>query len=93
MELEQSVASFKAKGFGVAALSYDSPAVLKHFADRAKISYPLLSDPRSENIRAFGLLDPNNGPDNRPDYAKENMAYPGYFWIGRDGEPLLLEPR
>src|ERR1051326_3203457 len=66
-------------------MTYDSAAILADFSRTYKIEYPLLSDADSTNIRAFGLLDPDNGPDNRPDYAKENMAYPGYFRIGTDG--------
>ena len=38
---------FKKRGLGVAALSYDSPEVLKDFASRRHITYPLLSDPES----------------------------------------------
>jgi len=69
----------------VAAVTYDSAAILQDFSRQYHIEYPLLSDPKSENIRAFGLLDPDNGPENRPEYAKRDMAYPGYFWIGADG--------
>jgi hypothetical protein len=76
---------FTDHGLTVAAITYDSAAILDDFSRKYKIEYPLLSDADSLNIRAFGLLDPDNGPDNRPDYAKENMAYPGYFWIGTDG--------
>jgi hypothetical protein len=59
---------FEARGLGLAALSYDSVALLKDFAERRRISYPLLSDPDSEIIRRFGLLHP---------------AYPeGHDWHG-----------
>ena len=57
MELEQHSAEFRQKGIGIAALSYDSPAVLKYFSDKRKISYPLLSDPDSKIIRDFGILN------------------------------------
>lgn len=53
------------KGLGLAAVSYDSVAVLKHFADRKKIEFPLLSDPDSKLIRALGILNesvPKNSP-------------------------------
>lgn len=42
-------------GYGVAALSYDSPEALAHFAKRKQITYPLLSDPQSKVIDAFGI--------------------------------------
>ena len=64
------------RGLGVAALSYDSPEVLKDFASRRHITYPLLSDPESKVIRGFGLL-------NDIDYPVGNFAhgvpYPGTF--------------
>jgi len=41
----------------LAAISYDSIAVLKSFADRKKISFPLLSDENSSVIRNFGILN------------------------------------
>lgn len=67
---------FKKRGLGVAALSYDSPEVLKDFASRRHITYPLLSDPESKIIRAYGLL-------NDIDYPVGNFAhgvpFPGTF--------------
>jgi hypothetical protein len=42
---------------GIAAISYDSVPVLKHFAERKAIRIPLLSDADSKTIRAFGLLN------------------------------------
>jgi hypothetical protein len=47
----------KRRGLGLAAISYDSVAVLKHFADRKAISFPLLSDQSSSVIRTLGLLN------------------------------------
>jgi len=37
----------------LAAISYDSEAILKYFADRRKIDFPLLADPDSKIIRAY----------------------------------------
>ena len=82
MELEQSAAAFKAKGYGVAALSYDSPAVLKSFADRAKITYPLLSDPESRVIRAFGILN-ETIPEGNP---FRGIPHPGTYFVDRSGK-------
>lgn len=41
----------------MAAVSYDSEAILKNFAERRKIRYPLLSDADSKTIREFGILN------------------------------------
>ena len=55
--MEQSQGDLKRRGLGLAAISYDSVAVLKHFSERKSISLPLLSDESSSVIRAFGLLN------------------------------------
>ena len=57
MELQAKLAEFRKQGLGVAAISYDSPAVLKDFASRRGIIFPLLSDQGSNTIRAFGILN------------------------------------
>jgi len=76
VELESQIENFKKRGLGVAALSYDSIEVLRDFSTRRKITFPLLSDPDSKVISAFGLL-------NEIDYPKGNMAhgvpFPGTF--------------
>ena len=82
MELEQSAADFKAKGYNVAALSYDSPEILKNFSARAKITYPLLSDPESKVIRAFGILNETVPRNN----AFHGIPHPGTFMIDPRGK-------
>lgn len=57
MELERSREDLKKRGLGLAAISYDSVATLRFFADRKRIGFPLLSDEDSTAIRAFGLLN------------------------------------
>jgi peroxiredoxin len=49
--------AIRRQGLGLAAVSYDSVAALKNFADRQHITYLLLSDPDSKIIRAFGILN------------------------------------
>jgi AhpC/TSA family protein/cytochrome c biogenesis DsbD-like protein len=76
VELESQVEAFRRRGLGLAAVSYDSVAILKDFSGRRKITFPLLSDPDSSVIRAFGIL-------NEADYPAGNLAhgvpYPGTF--------------
>lgn len=57
MELESGYSELKRKGLGIAAISYDSVAILRHFAQRRNITFPLLSDEDSKVIRAFGILN------------------------------------
>ena len=55
--MEQNRERISAQGLGLAAISYDSPAVLKAFADRQHIGFTLLSDPNSQVIRSYGILN------------------------------------
>ena len=57
VQLERQRENFELQGIHVAAVTFDSADVLRHFAERAGITYPLLSDPDSKAIRAFGLLN------------------------------------
>ena len=71
----------KAQGFGLAAISYDSVAILKNFADRRGITFPLLSDPESKIIQSFGILSVS-APKNTP-FA--GIPYPGTYLVSRQG--------
>ena len=57
MELQQHQDQFRKLGLGVAAVSYDSGAILQNFAERKSIRFPLLSDADSKIIRELGLLN------------------------------------
>lgn len=81
MELESQRARLRQRGLDVAAISYDSPAVLKDFAARRHIAFPLLSDPDSAIIRRFGLLNPEYPPGDRA----YGVPYPGTFVVDPQG--------
>jgi len=66
----------------LAAISYDSVAVLKDFADRKHITYPLLSDPDSKIIRAFGILN-ETVPANS---MAVGIPYPGTYVVDTSGK-------
>jgi peroxiredoxin len=57
VELEESRQELMQRGLGVAAISYDPVSVLKSFAGRRHITFPLLSDEDSSVIRSFGILN------------------------------------
>ena len=57
VQLERQREHFEQEGIHVAAVTFDTADILSHFAERAGITYPLLSDPDSKTIRAFGLLN------------------------------------
>ena len=66
---------------GLAAISYDSPAVLAQFAERTHIEFPLLSDAGSEIIRRFGILNETIQRGN-PAYG---VPYPGVYVLDSRG--------
>lgn len=82
MELESEREAYEKRGIAVAALSYDPVGLLRAFADRAGIGYPLLSDVDSRWIREAGVFHDTIAPDN-PVYG---MAYPGWLLTDADGE-------
>ena len=57
MELQSRLEELRARGLGVAAISYDSPEVLADFSHRKGITFPLLADDDSAVITAFGILN------------------------------------
>jgi len=79
VQLQADLKKFEAAGVQVVGISYDSVDVLAKFADRRKITFPLLSDPGSKTIRAYDLL-------NKEAKGKaEGVPYPGTFLIDKDG--------
>jgi hypothetical protein len=81
VELEHDLPRIHAQGFGLAAISYDSVAILKNFADRRGITFPLLSDPDSQIIRTFGILN-ESIPKNTPFSGIPN---PGTYLVDPQG--------
>lgn len=79
MQLQQAKRQFEAKGIHVASITYDSPAILWSFASRKGITYPMLSDPQSQIIRAFGILNPEG-----KGFAA-GIPYPGMYYIAPNG--------
>jgi peroxiredoxin Q/BCP len=53
--LQRDLKSIEDAGVQLVGISYDSPAALKTFSDRAKITFPLLSDPESKTIEAYHI--------------------------------------
>ena len=66
---------------GLAAVSYDSVAVLKQFSARAGITFPLLSDPDSAVIRRYGILN-ETLDKGTPFYG---IPYPGTYILNPNG--------
>ena len=79
VDLESAQKAFAAKGIGVAAVSYDSQAILANFAKRRSITYPLLSDSSSSLIDAFGIRNPTGTG------IEAGIPFPGYYLIDPQG--------
>jgi AhpC/TSA family/Disulphide bond corrector protein DsbC len=79
--LGQQQEALRKKGVGVASISYDSIALLKDFAERKGLTYPLLSDPDSKVIRAFNILN-GNFPEG---HAWHGVPFPGIYVIDEKG--------
>jgi hypothetical protein len=79
VQLQNAKQRFEQQGIKLAAISYDSPAILKDFAERHKIEFPLLADPDSEIIRSFNVLNTKASGMNK------GMARPGFFYIDSSG--------
>ena len=76
----------KAKGIGVAAISYDSAAVLADFTKRRAITFPLLSDPGSKIIKAFGIVNTTVAPTAAyGGVGIYGIPFPGTFILNRKG--------
>jgi AhpC/TSA family/Thiol:disulfide interchange protein DsbD, N-terminal len=82
VELESQLEALRSRGLGLAAISYDSVEILKSFADRRKITFPLLSDPDSSIIKRFGLQNEVDYPVGDPAHG---VPYPGTFVTDASG--------
>ena len=73
---------FDAAGIVVYALSYDEADALRDFRDAHGITYTLLSDPDSDVIRSFGILNTLIDPTDHPWYG---IPYPGNYVVNPEG--------
>jgi hypothetical protein len=79
VQLQNAKQRFEQQGIKIAAISYDSPAILKDFAHRHAIEFPLLADPDSKIIQSFGVLN------TEATGMEKGMARPGFFYLNPDG--------
>jgi peroxiredoxin len=79
VQLQTSLKEIEATGGQVVAISYDPTAVLKRFAAKSAITYPLLSDAGSKTIDAYGIRN-KEAPE-----RVSGIPYPGTFVIDQKG--------
>ena len=73
---------FAAADIAVYALSYDEAAALRDFRDAPGITYTLLSDPDSDVIRSFGILNTLIDTTAHPWHG---IPYPGTYVVNPEG--------
>lgn len=78
--MQKDLKQIQGAGIQVVGISYDSPEVLKEFADEKKITFPLLSDESSETIEAYHVRNANVSRK-----GMEGIPHPGTFVVGPDG--------
>lgn len=79
--MQQHLDQFRKQGLEILAISYDSVSIVADFAKRKNITFPLLTDPKSEVIRAFGVLNTSVPFDP----AWSGAAYAGILIVDRNG--------
>ncbi len=75
--------AFESLGIRVLALSYDEPDALKDFQNAYGITYTLLSDPDSNVIRDYGILNTLIAEDDHPWFG---IPFPGTYVTDSEGE-------
>ena len=91
VELQDAWQNLQRKRVAIFAISYDSVEVLAEFAEKRRISYPLLSDEGSHTIRAFGLLNEQHLVQQHAFYGIQTreeqlgVAYPGTLVLNAQG--------
>jgi peroxiredoxin len=82
VELQSRLGELNAQGLGLAVVTYDPPAILADFSRRRGITFPLLSDPGSQTITAYGLLNTTVAAGT----SNYGIPFPGTFLIDRTGK-------
>jgi hypothetical protein len=77
VELQGRATDLKREGLAIVAVSDDPVPVLAEFSSRRKIGFPLLSDPGSKTIKAYGILNTTLDSAN-PNYG---IPFPGTFIV------------
>jgi len=83
--LQRDLKKIEDSGIKVVGISYDSVEVLKAFADKQKITFPLLSDPESVTIVAYALKNKETVGKKFGKVDLDGVPYPGTLLVDKDG--------
>lgn len=76
VELQENLDVIAATGTQVVGISYDSVETLQKFTKSSGVKFPLLADPGSVTIRAYGI------------HNEKGLPHPGTYVIGADRKVL-----
>ena len=83
--MQKNRKSIEAAGVKVVGISYDSVDVLKGFAEKQNIAFPLLSDPDSRTILAYSLKNKEMVGKKYGKIDLDGVPYPGTLLVDKDG--------
>jgi peroxiredoxin len=83
--LQRDLTKIEEAGVRVVGISYDSVEVLKGFAEKQKITFPLLSDPDSKTILAYSLKNKEMAGKKAGKIDLDGIPYPGTLLVDKDG--------
>ena len=83
--MQRDLKKIEDAGVKVVGVSYDSVEVLKAFADKQKITFPLLSDPESKTIIAYALKNKETAGKKIGKIELDGVPYPGTYLVDKDG--------
>ena len=76
------MAAFREAGVRLYAVSYDEPDALADYASAHDVTFTMLSDPDSQVIESFGILNTLIPPDDHPWYG---IPFPGAYVVDERG--------
>ena len=82
LELNAEAEAFKQAGYGVTAISYDSPEILRIFSQSNKLNYSLLSDQNVESFKALKVVNAEYSAGDR----HYGIPYPGVIVVNKNAE-------
>ena len=74
--------AYRDAGVRLYALSYDEPDALGDYAEAHDVTFTMLSDPDSDVINSFGILNTTIPPDDHPWFG---IPFPGAYAINAGG--------
>ena len=80
-ELKAQAETFRKMGYGVVAISYDSPEILREFSYNEELNFSLLSDQDVESFKALNVVNQKYKPGDR----HYGIPYPGVILVDNKG--------